>query len=94
MKVYVVTYQTYLYGDEYEDIERVMEGFDVKGVFSTKKKAQNFIDEYIQRFADEFYGNDENIDERDMESKKQMIEDEDPPHWSIDEVELDKQIFK
>ena len=72
MIVYVVTYQTYLYGDEYDEIKYVMEGFDVKGVFSTKKKAEEFMKEYIRRDADDFYGDDLEESDQDFESKKNL----------------------
>lgn len=90
--LYVVSHQSYLYGDEYDDIERVLEGFDVRGVFSTKQKAQDFISEYMRQTAAGLFG--ENVKKGDDNYKynKKFFEEE-PYHWSITELELDKQIF-
>lgn len=83
--VYVVTYQSYLYGDEYEDMERVSEGFDAKGVFSTKKKAEAYIQEDLKREAIDMCG-------QDIKEIKKFIERY-SDHYNIYKFELDKQKF-
>ena len=84
--VYVVTYQTYLYGDEYSDIKYVMEGFDVKGVFSTKQKAEDFIKRHLRKEAIGTVGND-------RKELKEFIEEYEN-HYQITVLELDKRSFK
>jgi hypothetical protein len=74
--VFVVTYQAYFYGDEYDDIERVMEGFDVEGVFSTKKKAQDFIKTDVLT----------RVDEDDKDAIREFKD-----HYSIYEFKIDGQ---
>lgn len=84
--VYVVTYQSYLYGDEYEDMERVSEGFSVKGVFSTQKNAEAYIQEDLKREAIDMCGED------DKEEIDGFI-DKYTDHYNIYKLELDKQDF-
>ena len=50
--VFVVTYQNYLYGDEYDEIKYVMENpVKIKGAFSTIQKAKHFIKNDINKEA-------------------------------------------
>ena len=88
--VFVVTYQSVHYGEEVYDYKHFMlNPVSVIGVFSTEKKADDFIKWYSQQEADDFYGDDDNIEDDDLDSKerwKSELED----HCSIVKLELDK----
>lgn len=82
--IFVVTYQLYLYGEEVYDYKDMMlNPVSVKGVFSTKKKAEDFIKKDLKKNTDEFYGDD------DPDLKENYIEKEEY-HYSIHILELDK----
>lgn len=86
-KVFVVTYQHYIYPDggdvEFKDL--MTNPVDVKGVFSTKKKAEDFIKRDLKNEAIVLCGND-------RKEVKEYIEKYEY-HYSIDDIELDKQVF-
>ena len=82
--VFVVTYQSYLYGDEYDEIKYVMQDpVDVKGVFSTKKKAERFIEEDLKKDAIDM------CDDDDDDIAKFIEEYRD--HYSIYKLKVDGQ---
>lgn len=78
-----MTYQAYLYGNEYEDVKYLLtENFDVKGVFSTKNKAEDYIKQDLQEEAEGMCGDD-------IKEVKEFI-NEYKDHYDIYKFELDK----
>lgn len=85
MKVYVVTYQSYIYPyDMDQEIKYIMnENFEVKGVFSSKKKAESFIKKYLRQEAIDFCGNN-------RKDVKEFIEKY-TDHYDVFTFELDEE---
>ena len=87
--LFVVTYQNYLYGEEYEDTKYLMENpFDVKGVFTTIEKAKHFIDKALEEEAKEMIGDS---NKRSYVNERKEFIEKYRDHYDIWDIKLDKQ---